>query len=73
MEDDMPDTPNLPLAVRVDEAAALLGISRSLAWGLIRNNRIPAIRLGHRTVVSRSVIETLLASDDYRVGGNITK
>jgi len=37
--------------VTVPEAAALLGISRALAYELVAREEIPAIRLGHRIVV----------------------
>ena len=39
------------LTVTVPEAAALLGISRALAYELVAREEIPAIRLGHRLVV----------------------
>ena len=39
------------LTVTVSEAAALLGISRALAYELVAREEIPAIRLGHRIVV----------------------
>jgi excisionase family DNA binding protein len=39
------------LTVTVPEAAALLGISRALAYELVAREEIPAIRLGHRIVV----------------------
>jgi len=39
------------LTVTVPEAAALLGISRALAYELVGRGELPAIRLGHRIVV----------------------
>jgi excisionase family DNA binding protein len=39
------------LTVTVPEAAALLGISRALAYELVAREEIPAIRLGYRIVV----------------------
>jgi len=39
------------LTVTVPEAAALLGISRALAYELVAREEIPAIRLSHRIVV----------------------
>jgi excisionase family DNA binding protein len=39
------------LTVTVSEAAALLGISRALAYELVAREEIPAIRLGYRIVV----------------------
>jgi excisionase family DNA binding protein len=58
-----PETP-APLFVRVEEAARLLGISRSLAYELADQwidtdgrTGLPAIRLGRRLLVKRSVLE----------------
>ena len=39
------------------EVAALLGISRSTAFRLARTGELPAIRIGRRWLVSRSVID----------------
>jgi len=43
------DTASLVLSVR--EAAALLGISKDLAYELVRTGEIPALKLGRRVVV----------------------
>lgn len=48
------------LTVSVPEAAKLLGISRNLAFDLVRKGELPATRLGHRLVVSRKALERLL-------------
>ncbi len=52
------------LFVRVEEAARLLGISRSLAYDLANQwintggqTGLPAIRLGRRLLVKRTVLE----------------
>ncbi len=34
-----------PLAYRVDDAAATIGVSDTKVWGLIREGRLPARRL----------------------------
>jgi excisionase family DNA binding protein len=39
------------LLVSVDEAAKLLGISRSLAYQLCAEHELPTVRLGRRLVV----------------------
>lgn len=44
----------------VAEAAELLGISRALAYDLIRRNELPSVRLGRRILVPRVAIEQLL-------------
>ena len=48
--------------VRLDEAAARLGIGRSLAFELVRRGEfpVPAIRLGTVTVVPLAHLERLL-------------
>ncbi len=45
-----------PLTVSVPEAAKLLGISRNLAFQLVRNGELPATRLGRRLVISRQAL-----------------
>ena len=50
------------LTLTVEEAAALLGISRGLAYEMVREGKIPAIRLGRRVVIPRPALERLLES-----------
>ena len=47
----------------IEEVAALLGIARSTAFALAKRDAlpVPVIRLGRRMVVSRELIERLLA------------
>jgi len=52
--------PDPPLLVTVGEAARLLGISESKAWGLIRRRDLEAVRVGTR---STRVIASAL--DEY--------
>ena len=42
------------LALSVDEAAALLGISRSFAYDLVAAGDLPPLRLGRRIVIPRA-------------------
>ena len=44
----------------VEEAAAILGISRGSAYGLARKGVLPTIRLGRRLLVPRRALERLL-------------
>ena len=44
----------------VSEAAAVLGISRGLAYELARQEKLPVIRLGRRIIVPRAALERLL-------------
>lgn len=48
------------LAFSVDEAGALLGISRDLAYDLVARGDLPAVRLGRRLVVPRRSLEEIL-------------
>jgi len=44
----------------VDEAAQILGISRSLAYECIKTGEIPAVRFGTRIVIPYGAIEQLV-------------
>lgn len=46
--------------VTVEEAAQMLGISRSSAYECVRRGELRALRLGRRLVVPRSALEELL-------------
>jgi excisionase family DNA binding protein len=46
--------------MRVEEAAKVLGIGRSLAYRLVRDGQIPHIRLGDRVLIPRDAIEEML-------------
>ena len=48
------------LALSVEEAAALLGISRDLAYDLVTRGDLPSVRLGRRLVVPRRALEDRL-------------
>ncbi len=54
---------NGALTVSVDEAAKLLGISRNLAYDLVREGRLPHVRLGRRILVPRFGLEQWLAKE----------
>ncbi len=51
------------LTVSVAEAAKLLGISRNLAYDLVREGRLPHVRLGRRILVPRFGLEQWLAKE----------
>jgi excisionase family DNA binding protein len=48
------------LALSVEEAGALLGISRDLAYDLVARRELPSVRLGRRLVVPRRALEEAL-------------
>lgn len=48
-----------PLLLRTDEAARLLGVSRSTVYNLIRSGHLPTVHLGPRSVarIPREALE----------------
>jgi len=48
----------------VEEAAGLLGISRTLAYELVTLGELPHLRLGRRIVVSRGALESMVDGTD---------
>lgn len=57
----MTATAQTPATYSVTEAARLIGISRSSAFEAARRGDLPgAIRIGHRVVVSRRVLDRVL-------------
>lgn len=48
-----------PLVVSVAEAARLLGISKTLAYGLVARQELPSVRVGGRVRVPRRALERL--------------
>lgn len=51
------------MTVTVEEAARMLGVSRALAYELVRDGEIPSLRLRRRIVIPCRVIDALLAGD----------
>lgn len=48
------------ITVTVEEAARLLGISRSLAYEMARAGQLPTLKFGRRLVVPRRALEGLI-------------
>ena len=48
------------LTLTVEQAGRLLGISRGLAYELVRRGEIPSIRLGKRILIPAQAIDDLL-------------
>ena len=48
------------LTYTVQEAAELLGISRSAAYECVHRGEIPALTLGRRLLVTRTTLESML-------------
>lgn len=53
---------NAKLTLTVEETAAVLGISRGLAYEMVKTGRIPSIRFGRRVLVPRQALERLVNS-----------
>lgn len=51
-----------PLFISVLNAARRLGIGQTSCWGLIKERKLPVVRLGRRTLVSVSALEAFVAS-----------
>jgi excisionase family DNA binding protein len=47
----------------VEEAAAYLGIGRSLAYRAVREGTIPSIRVGHRLLAPRGMLQGMLGGE----------
>lgn len=59
------------LVYSVEEAAALLGISRAGAYDACARGEIPCIRIGRRVLIPKSALHQLVekaASDDTAAG-----
>jgi excisionase family DNA binding protein len=50
------------LAVPIDEAAAMLGVSYMTLWRAIRENQFPGVRLRDRILVPLKAVDLLLES-----------
>jgi excisionase family DNA binding protein len=48
------------LCITVPEAAKMLGISRNFAYQLVREGKIPSIRLGKRILIPKIALEEML-------------
>ncbi|MDD5094756.1 MAG: helix-turn-helix domain-containing protein [Dehalococcoidia bacterium] len=50
------------LTLTVEETAKLLGIGRNVAYEMVAQGKLPALRLGKRIVISRAGLERMLAA-----------
>ena len=48
------------LTLTVSEASKVLGISRGLAYSMVKTGEIPSVRFGRRVLVPRRALEKLL-------------
>jgi excisionase family DNA binding protein len=57
------DTTTHPLTLTVEQAAKVLGISRSTAYELVHTGDIPSLRLGRRIVIPTARLADKLGLD----------
>ncbi|MGA2158044.1 MAG: helix-turn-helix domain-containing protein [Dehalococcoidia bacterium] len=50
------------LTISVEEAGAMLGISRALAYQMANTGKLPILRFGKRMLVPRKAFENMLAN-----------
>ena len=72
VEDMVVRTADDSVVMTVKEAAALLRISKGLAYEMVRQGSLPTIRLGRRILVPRSALEQMLnAAGGQSEGSNL--
>ncbi|MFC2034199.1 helix-turn-helix domain-containing protein [Chloroflexota bacterium] len=64
MESPMEHREHSPSTMTVEEAAKVLSISRGLAYEMVRQGKIPALRFGRVIRVPRHALEQLLNLQD---------
>jgi excisionase family DNA binding protein len=55
----------MPLAYRVEDAAAAIGISRSTFFEYIKHGRIPSRKIGNSTVIRHCDLEAFLDATPF--------
>ncbi|MBA7647117.1 hypothetical protein ES703_54887 [subsurface metagenome] len=60
---------NSRLTLTVNEAAKMLGISRGLAYEMVKTGKIPSVHFGKRILVPRRALEKLLGPLNLRPVG----
>ncbi|MFC1982349.1 helix-turn-helix domain-containing protein [Chloroflexota bacterium] len=55
------------LTYSVNETARILGISRNLAYDMVRCGEIPSLRFGKRIVIPKIAIDQLLVKPSSKV------
>ena len=58
----LPSEPPVRLTMSVEEAAIVLGISRTFAYEAVARGEIPCIRIGRRILVPKIALEKMLTS-----------
>ena len=55
-----PDVMVNRLGVTVPEAAAMLGLSRNFTYQMVKQGKLPSVKLGKRLLIPRAALEKML-------------
>lgn len=55
-----------PLAYCIEDAANALGVGRTLIFRLIRDGQLPAVKIGRRTLIALSDLDSFLTKGGVR-------
>lgn len=61
------------LTLSIDEAAAMLGISRAHAYELVRRGELPRLRLGRRVVIPAKALEEYVQGATAGIGSAVSR
>ncbi len=68
MTDEIISYEQLPLTLKADQVAAVLGISRANAYTLLRREDFPTLRIGKRMLVPRDRFIQWIAENTQKQG-----
>lgn len=57
-----------PLALKVEQVAELLAVSRSQAYALVRRGDLPSVRVGNAIRIPRRALEAWIEEQTRRAG-----
>ena len=57
------------LTLTVNESSRVLGISRGLAYSMVKTGEIPSVRFGKRVLIPRRALERLLEEGQLVTSG----
>jgi excisionase family DNA binding protein len=59
----LPSEPPVRLTMSVEEAAIVLGISRTFAYEAVARGEIPCIRIGRRILIPKMALEKMVSGE----------
>lgn len=66
----IPSSPPVRLTLTVEEAAVVLGISRSHAYESVKRGELPCIRIGRRILVPKIALAEMMESAELGRAGS---